>query len=72
MPLTFLAKALREIRFYQGEAMADKLLIPQASFHRVVKEVCLHYHQGLRWERDALVALQMFTEHILTMFFEMT
>ena len=28
--------------------------------------------EDFRWERDALIALQMCTEHVLTLFFEMT
>jgi len=28
--------------------------------------------KGDRWEKDALVALQLMTEHLLVMFFEMT
>src|SRR5204863_2506495 len=80
--LIIIAKALREIRYYQSVAMAESLLIPRRSFERVVKEIChdLKVHEGrgryfqghFRWETDALYALQTMTEDILLMVFEMT
>jgi len=70
--LMLLAKALREIRYYQSSVMAESLMIPAQSFKRVVQEICEKQHPGLRWEKDAVYALQTCTEHILVMFFEMT
>lgn len=77
--LISVAKALREIRYYQSAAMADKLIIPQASFAKLVRQIChdIAYTAGLgpeikQWERDGLVSLQLATEHILTLIFEMT
>jgi histone H3/H4 len=68
-----LAKALREIKYYQSEAMADALLLPYAAFIKVIKEITDECSPpGLRWERDAVVALQMMIEHVLVMVFEMT
>jgi len=69
-----LAKALRKIKYYQSEEMADALLLPYAAFVRVIKELTDEYGPpGLCWERDtAVVALQMMTEHVLVMVFEMT
>ena len=77
------ACALREIRYYQSARMADKLLIPYKKFVMLVRELqqdILEEHVGLvkavdgkyRWEKDALVALQTMTEHVMVMIFEMT
>jgi histone H3/H4 len=45
-----------------------------APFVRLVKEITADAPRGygLRWQRDALVALQMATEDFLVMVFEMT
>src|SRR5579859_1676234 len=64
-----LARALREIWYYQS---GDLLLIPFTSFARLVREITDDCKRGLRWERDAIHALQIMTEHILVMIFEMT
>ena len=67
-----IARALREIRYYQSKATANTLLLPFTSFSRLVREIAEDYGRHLLWERDALVALQMMTEHIMVMIFEMT
>jgi histone H3/H4 len=73
-PLT-LARSLREIKYYQSSATAEMLFIPRSCFSRLVQQLLLdagdpkvHY----RIERDAMLALQTMTEHVLVMFFEMT
>jgi histone H3-like centromeric protein A len=45
-----------------------------APFVRLVKEITMDAPRGngLRWQRDALVALQLATEDFLVMIFEMT
>lgn len=75
-------RALREIKYYQASATAEMFLIPQLSFQRLVREIQQgpalvkalnsNVHCSFRWERDALVALQMMSEHILVLYFEMT
>ena len=67
-------RALREIRYYQSEAMSEALLLPQRSFQLVVQEICdvLCPGKRLRWQRDALVALQMVSEDVIVMIMEMT
>jgi histone H3/H4 len=69
---------LHEIRFYQSNAAAESFMIPQKSFERLVRQVCEEvrlecriYDYGVRWERDALIALQTMSEHVLTMSFEL-
>ena len=54
--------------------MAEAQLIPAKPFQRLVKEVSdeVSTRNGLRWERDAVFALQECTEHVLMMLFEMT
>ena len=54
--------------------MAEAQLIPVKPFQRLVKEVSdeVSTRNGLRWERDAVFALQECTEHVLVMLFEMT
>jgi len=55
--------------------MAERCLLPYRAFERLVKEIAHeaktveHDH---RWEKDAIVALQLLTEHVLVMVFEMT
>src|ERR1700733_8131884 len=75
--LTALVKALREIRYMQSEAMSAAHVIPPAAFARLVKEIgdaakTSADKNGIRWEKDALFALQECTEHVLVMLFEMT
>ena len=71
-------RALHQIRFYQSNAAAESFMIPQKSFERLVRQVCEEvrlecriYDYGVRWERDALIALQTMSEHVLTMSFEL-
>jgi len=73
-PFVIVARALREIRYYQSEAMDGRSLLSKLAFSRVVKEIAAKGVFGVeyRWENDALVALQMATEHIMVMMFELT
>ena len=69
------ARALREIRYYQSEVMDGRCLIGKRNFSRVVREIAHDVATGgheHRFESDALVALQMATEHIMIMIFELT
>jgi len=74
-----LARALREIRYYQSVAMDDSLMIPKKRFTLLVREISDMItrdnfgsrERGLRWEADALTALQMMTEHVIVMLMEM-
>jgi len=55
--------------------MAEMCLLPFRPFVRLVREIAseaMTAEEEHRWERDALVCLQLFTEHILIMIFEMT
>lgn len=65
---------MREIRYYQSEATAEAFLLPQAAFVRLVKEICdqVASHKDYRWQRDAVVAMQLVAEQVLVMNFEMT
>jgi histone H3 len=59
--------ALREIKRYQK---STDLLIPRAPFQRVVREICRGYDHDLRFQSQALVALQEAAEGYLTGVFE--
>ena len=59
--------ALREIKRYQK---STDLLIPRAPFQRVVREICHGYDHDLRFQSQALVALQEAAEGYLTGVFE--
>ena len=61
------ARALREIRYYQSEVMDRHCLIGKRNFSRDVATGGAEHH----FESDALVALQMATEHIMIMIFEL-
>jgi histone H3/H4 len=68
------AKVLREIKYYQSDALADKLEIPKNKFALLIRQL-LHDRdptKKYKIEKDALVALQYMSEHILVMFLEMT
>jgi len=71
--LTVIAKALREIRYYQ-QKVVDGTYIPPRAFQNLVKQISDQQSPGgkLRWEKDAIVALQSVTEDVMTMVFEMT
>lgn len=63
-------RALREIRRYQK---SWELLIPKLPFARVVREVADNFalqQDYLRWQTDALIALQEATEAYLIHLFE--
>ena len=69
------AKALREIGYYQSFAMAETSLLPFKAFARLVREItneAKNVKNKHHWEKDALVCLQLFTEHVMVMVFEMT
>jgi histone H3/H4 len=73
--LTAPAKALREIRYYQSSAMAETSLLPFTAFARLVREIAneaRNVKDEHHWEKHALVCLQLFTEHVMVMVFEMT
>ena len=59
--------ALREIKRYQK---STDLIIPRAPFQRVVREICHGYDHDLRFQSQALVALQEAAEGYLTGVFE--
>ena len=65
---------MREIRYYQSEVMDGRCLIGKLSFSRLVREIANEVAERayLRFESDTLVALQMATEHIMIMMFELT
>jgi len=74
-----LARALREIRYYQSAAMDESLMIPKKCFALLVREISEMIttenlgsrEKGLHWEADALTALQIMTEHVIVMLMEM-
>mmetsp|Transcript_11592 Transcript_11592/g.20966 ORF Transcript_11592/g.20966 Transcript_11592/m.20966 type:complete len:157 (+) Transcript_11592:200-670(+) len=55
-------RALMEIRKYQK---STELLIRRLPFARLVKEITQHYHHSLRWQVDAIQALQYSAEDYL-------
>ncbi|CAI4233094.1 unnamed protein product [Auanema sp. JU1783] len=61
--------ALKEIRKYQK---TTNLLIPRLSFQRVVREIAnnMSTSHELRWQSDAISALQEAAETYLTLLFE--
>jgi len=63
-----LARALREIKFYQKNA---GLCLPRLPFARIVKEIMGEYSMVARIQSSALSALQEATEHILITYFEL-
>jgi Core histone H2A/H2B/H3/H4 len=63
-----LARALREIKFYQKNA---GLCLPRLPFARIVKEIMADYSRVCRIQSSALAALQEATEHILITYFEL-
>jgi histone H3/H4 len=65
------ARALWEIRKMQSDAMAEVVCCSIRPFQRLVREVTEKFHPGLRYERDALVALQLAAENFISMVFEM-
>lgn len=61
--------ALREIRQYQK---STELLIRKLPFQRLVKEICSEYKADLRFQSNAITALQEATEAYLVGLFEDT
>jgi histone H3 len=59
--------ALREIKRYQR---STNLLLPRASFQRVVRSICMELDNSLRFQSQALVALQEAAEAYLVGIFE--
>lgn len=59
--------ALREIKRYQK---STSLLLPRASFQRVVRDICSGIDHDLRFASNALYALQESAEAYLTGIFE--
>ena len=59
--------ALREIKRYQK---STNLLLPRASFQRVVRSICSDIDHDLRFQAQALLALQEATEAYLVGIFE--
>eukprot|EP00871_Galdieria_phlegrea_P005684 jgi/Galph1/6116/GphlegSOOS_G4666.1 len=55
-------RALMEIRKYQK---STDLLIRKLPFARLVKEITQHYHHELRWQVEAVLALQTSAEDYL-------
>lgn len=59
---------LQEIRKYQR---STDLLLPKLPFSRVVREISQEYScAGLRWQGEALLALQEMAEVYLVLLFE--
>ncbi len=59
--------ALREIRRYQR---STELFIPKMAFYRLVKEVAQDYNFTLRFQQNAVAALQEASEAYLVSIFE--
>lgn len=59
--------AMREIKRYQK---STQLLLPRASFQRVVRSICAEIDHDLRFQAQALMALQEATEAYLVGIFE--
>lgn len=63
------ALALKEIRKYQG---STDLLLPRASFQRIVKEIAQATLADIRFQSTAIIALQIATEAYAVGLFEDT
>ena len=61
--------ALREIRRYQK---STNLLLRKLPFQRLVREISQDFHRGLRFQGNALLALQEASETYLVSLFEDT
>ena len=60
-------KAMHEVMHYQN---TTELLIQKVSFQRVVRELCETIHSDIRFESQALLALQEAAESYLVGLFE--
>jgi hypothetical protein len=79
-------RSIQEIKRLQSNSGAEGFCIPQASFAAAVREItgeCVQEIaelcgrrvpgirvEGLRWEKDALITLQLVTENLMCMMFE--
>jgi len=61
--------ALREVKKYQKSL---NMLLPRAPFQRLVRTICLNMDHELRFQSQALTALQEATEAYVTGLFEDT
>jgi histone H3 len=61
--------ALREIKRYQK---STNMLLPRAPFHRLVRNICGSIDEDLRFQAQALIALQEASEAYLVGVFEDT
>jgi histone H3 len=67
----FIAVALREIRRWQGNGRQGiELLIRKLPFQRLVREIAQNITNGLRFQKQAILALQEMTEAFLVGFME--
>ena len=79
MMLLTIVTALHKIKFYQSNVV-KRTFIPLHAFQKLVKQISNQYDVRnkdgrigkLRWEKDAIFALQAVSEDVLTMIFEMT
>jgi histone H3/H4 len=82
--VNLIARALREIHYYQSEKVAESVFLPKKTFALLVKELLQEEEKRRRatamgpnpWpqmmiETDAVVALQLMSEHLLTDVFQM-
>ena len=60
-------KAMHEVKHYQN---TTELLIPKVSFQRVVRELCETIKRDIRFESQALLALQQAAESYLVGLFK--
>jgi histone H3 len=63
------SRALRDIRKYQR---SGDLLIKKAPFQRLVRQICEGFTKGLRFQGQAILALQEASEAFLVELFEIT
>ena len=61
--------ALREIKRYQKQT---EMLLPRAPFQRLVRQICHNFDHELRFQSQALLALQEATEAYVVSLFEDT
>lgn len=63
-------KAKREIKRYQIGKQATKTLIPKLSMERLVREIAQEYKTDLRFQGDAIEALQQASEDFIVDLFK--
>lgn len=59
--------ALKEIKKYQEQT---KLIIPRLPFQRLIKEIAQSSNSGIRFQSQAILALQEAAESFIAGFFE--